>query len=234
MALDLDSDCYEPYLTHEVIKYDYTLEFPAESITVQPLALCIESRWGYSGPHIWSHSYRSNFTEERLRIASIDSASSIVDECVMALSNDWANASKFILDQVGFPDARPEQGIRSGFMDEVDYGHRISINLPESELQQILTQLRKVDHRHARLFEGLENQDSAFGRILYSWAEAICADEAIQYDLIEVLDGQEERTHQEYREHEEAQERERRKPRPGLDFDPNVTNPFTGKPYNFD
>jgi hypothetical protein len=106
--------------------------------------------------------------------------------------------------------------------------------LPEPELQEILTRLRKFDEQHARLFEGLENQNSEFGKVLYSWAEAICADEAIQYNLIEVLDGLEKQTFQEYREREVAEAKLRLIPKPGLEFDPNVTNPFTGKPYNFD
>jgi len=144
------------------------------------------SEWGYSGPLFWSCSEYGDQHSGAPVIYSAPTNRGLARHAFDIISSEEIYAGEFILSRIGFPDARPEQDIDPDLRLE---GSHFSAYLSEQDCDWILAKLLK-SRWYASLADGLRDQSTPLGKILYSWASACSrGDEAASEFTLEVIRG---------------------------------------------
>jgi hypothetical protein len=212
------------------------------------------SDWGYSGPLFWTCLETGDQYSGPPEISSAPSEDQLVQHVVSMICSEDIYAPQFIIGQIGLPDARPEQDIHPNFHLE---GGSFSVYLPDSDCEWILNNLLE-GASEAELAEGLRDQSTPFGKVLYSWAAACCRGVADVSDFtVDVLGGYQTKTWEEVHGSSDSGANANftstnatsgatqttvaypARPDPLADYtgsviDPNLINPFTKQPYKFD
>ena len=231
LPMDLEIECQQVVITRPILQHAWSKDRP----------MCVfagTSEWGYSGPYFWTCLETGDQDSGQCVIELAPAEDTLIDVVFAMLSSEPTNALTFILGHVGLPDSRTEQKIDRYFFYNYENQESFNVGLPAADIDVIFQRLVKQSAWYEKLVEALQNQSTALGKIVYSWAQACCNDEASLEDFLSVVSGDQTHTFEELQELKAGDQAHAVATpvaqHPGELADPNTINPFTKQPYKFD